>query len=179
MDQPPVFILTIPKNLSTKTTQASILTWQKKNFEVHLVYGIERSHDTSKIVMDSWKQFFTSELKGDYPNGIIIAEDDSYLLKSWKQLYKKFNMKYINWFGYQNIIITKNEDIIVGAQAIYIPKQLIESYKQQLLNAKSIHFDRWNSRQDIYLPFNHKEAVLELERISLTTGRLRKGLKLN
>ena len=180
MNLPKVFMLTIPKNLLTKTTQTSILSWEKKGFEVHLVYGIERCSETSKIVMDSWKRFFTTEFVNNHPNGIILAEDDSYLLKNWSELIYAFKKKNINWFGFQSTFKENNKLIPVGVQAFYIPNEQLDSYIQQILTAKSIHFDRFNSRVKlVYYPFKAKEAVLELERISLTTGRLRKGYKVD
>ena len=56
---------------------------------------------------------------------------------------------------------------------------MIAKYKEELLKAKSIHFDRWNSRlKDIYYAYKPQEVCAEIESVSATTGKIRKGKKI-
>ena len=80
----------------------------------------------------------------DLVKGIIRKTDTSKIvMDSWK----------INWVFYQKRMKDGDEKYTVGAQGIYIPKELIKPFIDNLLESPSSHFDRWVSRLDnIYYP---------------------------
>lgn len=66
---------------------------------------------------------------------------------------KKINRKKINWVFYQKRMKAEDEIYTVGAQGIFIPKELIKPFIDKLLESQSSHFDRWVSRlNNIYYP---------------------------
>lgn len=183
MSAPPVFMLTVKPNLMDKVTHASLENWQGYGYKnVYPFLGVERKTERSKIVMDGWKKFFNM-LSGDLKKGLIISEDDVLWAEEWSKTSKKVKMDKVNWLCYQKFFKEKQKDgkilkIPVGAQALYIPKQMINKFKEDLLNSKSIHFDRWLSRLPyIHYSFKPKEACAEFESFSATTGKIRKGQK--
>jgi len=178
---PPVFMLTTPKNIIGNTAITSIAQLNTEGYKVYPFQGVVRTTDRSKIVMDGWKKFF-SMLKGNLPNGLLMAEDDLFWEEPWSKTKKKMKMDKINWLCYQKFFKEKQRDgsvkmIPVGNQFMYIPPKLIESYKEEILKAKSIHFDRWNSRlPNIYYAYKPHEVCAELTSPSATTGKVRKGI---
>ena len=59
-----------------------------------------------------------------------------------------------------------------------VPK-MIEKYTKDLMAAKSIHFDRWNSRLPyIHYAYKPHEVCAEMEHVSGTTAKVRAGAKL-
>ena len=180
---PPVFMLTPPTNIVKKTTLSSIGNYKRKGYNVYPFQGVIRKTDRSKIVMDGWKKFF-GMLKGNLPNGLLISEDDVLWNEPWSEVKKKVKMDKINWLCYQKFFKEKQKDgsvkeIPVGSQLKYIPPKMINKYKEELLKAKSIHFDRWNSRlKDIYYAYKPHEVCAEIESVSATTGKIRKGKKI-
>ena len=153
---PPVFMLSTPTNLVKGTTIASINQFTKLGYRVLPFQGVVRKTDKSKIVMDGWKKFFSMLQFGGLYKGILIAEDDVIWEEPWSEVKKRVKMDKINWLCYQKFFKEKQKDgstkkIPVGNQLMYIPPKMIAKYKEELLKAKSIHFDRWNSRlKDIY-----------------------------
>jgi len=183
---PPIFMLSTPKNVISKTTQASMSNLVKKGYKVYPFQGVVRSINKSKIVMDGWKKFFTMlDIDRGLPNGILIAEDDLLWEETWAETSRRMKMNKINWLCYQKFFNEKQKDgkikkIPVGNQFMYIPRPLLKKYKESILKAKSIHFDRWNSRQpDIYYPYKPHEVCAEIESMSGTTGKVRKGAKVS
>ena len=176
-----IYTLTIRKN-ERKTDPiylASRKSWIDKGYNnFNIVDGIDRKEKPSQRVMDGWKKWFSE--KKEFKNDIIIAEDDVYVKTEKKDMVKKINRDKINWLCLQKTFKEGDKKIPVGAQVIYIPKELIPYYKEELLKSRSIHFDRWNSRlSKIFYPYAPKEFGEELERISTTTGKVRKGKKLS
>lgn len=178
IDEPIVYTMMIRHDETKKTPlyKASKKSWNDNDFKnIELVQGIERKELPSKRVMDGWKRFFTN-LKQEKYRDMIITEDDVLININKKDMLKKIKRNKINWLSYQKTFKEKGLDIPVGSQAIFIPKELIPYYKEELLKSKSIHFDRWNSRlEKIYYPYKPKEFGTEMTRISATTGTIRKG----
>ena len=174
-----IYTMMINHNYTQNTPlyKASLKSWLDHDYtNIELVLGIERKELPSKRLMDGWKRFFTTLKPTD---DIIIAEDDILVHINKNDMLKKIKRDKINWLSYQKTFKEKGKDIPVGAQAIFIPKELIPYYKEELLKSKSIHFDRWNSRLDkIYYTYKPKEFGSEMTRISATTGRIRKGVNI-
>ena len=181
---PPVFMLSTPKNIKKPETLASIAQLNQMGFKTIIPFqGVVRTTDRSKIVMDGWKKFFTM-LKGNLPRGLLIAEDDLYWQETWKEMRPRIKMDKINWLCYQKFFNEKQKDgtikqIPVGNQFMYIPQPMIEKYTKDLMAAKSIHFDRWNSRLPyIHYAYKPHEVCAEMEHVSGTTAKVRAGVKL-
>jgi hypothetical protein len=185
MKIPPVFMLSTPKNLKKPEALASIAQLNKMGFKTIIPFqGVVRSTDRSKIVMDGWKKFFTMLQTKSLSAGLLIAEDDLYWEDTWEKMKGRMKMDKINWLCYQKFFKEKQRDgtikeIPVGNQLMYIPKQMIEKYAKDLMAAKSIHFDRWNSRQPyIHYAYKPHEVCAEMEHVSGTTAKVRAGAKL-
>ena len=135
--------------------------------------GILRNDNPSRRVMDGWKEYFKNNILDE---DLLLLEDDLFVKVSKHDMVQKIDNTKINYIGYQKTFKENCKVIPVGGQAIFIPKNLIPYYKEELLKSRSIHFDRWNSRlEKIYYPYKPKEFGEEYERISSTTGKLRKG----
>jgi len=185
MKNPPVFMLSTPKNIKKPEALASIAQLNKMGFKTIIPFqGVVRSTDRSKIVMDGWKKFFTMLQTTGLSNGLLIGEDDLYWEDTWEKMKGRMKMDKINWLCYQKFFKEKQRDgtikeIPVGNQLMYIPKQMIEKYTKDLMAAKSIHFDRWNSRQPyIHYAYKPHEVCAEMEHVSGTTAKVRAGAKL-
>jgi len=181
---PPVFMLTMPKKINNAITLAVINNFQKRGYKVYPFQGVIRKIDRSKIVMDGWKKFFSMLQTDRLSKGILLAEDDVLWNEPWSETKKRVKMDKINWLCYQKFFKEKQKDgsikeIPVGSQLLYIPPKMITKYKEEISKAKSIHFDRWNSRlKDIYFAYKPKEVCAEITRTSATTGKQRKGKEL-
>ena len=146
-----IFILFTKYDENLKRT---ILSLKENKFNnIDLVKGIIRKTDTSKLVMDNWKKFFRKNKL--FTEDIMLCEDDVICKINMNVMKKKINRKKINWVFYQKRMKAGHIDEIytVGAQGIYIPKELIKPFVAKLLESTSSHFDRWVSRLDnIYYP---------------------------
>ena len=176
-----IAILTIdPRSKILQATISSLaqMGYGKENIE--LAMGIVRKEQPSKRVMDGWKKWFGFK---DNINQIIkegrnllIMEDDVIVKVDYPKLMSEVKMDKINFVFYQKTFKEKGKTIAVGTQGVFIPNGLIKFYQRELLDAKSIHFDRWNSRlPNIYYACLPKECGEEITRVSATTGKVRKG----
>ena len=174
-----IVILTIDETSDHyKATIDSLSKNQFLNDNLHHNFGIVRDYDTSSRVMDSWKRGFKDVDQINFD--LLLMEDDVVVLINFMDFKKKLKRDKINWVFYQKRFKEYRSQnwIPVGAQGVYIPKELFKEFKWKLLSSKSIHFDRWLSRLDnIYYSCEPKEFGIELEKMSSTLGRVRKGLK--
>jgi hypothetical protein len=183
---PPVFMLSIPSNVTKGNTLASIRKFQDMGYKVYPFQGVIRKTDRSKIVMDGWKKFFSQlSYTGKLTRtGFLIAEDDVMWEEDWATTKKRMKMDKVNWLCYQKFFKEKQRDgttkeIPVGTQLLYVPPKMVEQYKKDILESKSIHFDRFNSRLPyIHYAYKPHEVCAELQSVSATTGKVRKGRKI-
>jgi hypothetical protein len=182
IEKRPVAIRILNIDPTSKFLKATTISLKDRGYgnDIKLVKGIIRKEQASKRVMDGWKQWFSdnNNINKIISEGkdLLIMEDDVIVKINFANLIKKIKKNKINFVFYQKTFKEKGIDIPVGTQGVYIPNKLIKSYQKELLNAKSIHFDRWNSRlPNIYYPLLPKEGGEELTRVSGTTGKVRKG----
>jgi len=170
---------------TSKFLKATTISLKDRGYgnDIKLVKGIIRKEQTSKRVMDGWKQWFSNNnnINKIISEGkdLLIMEDDVIVKSNYTKLIKKIKKNKINFIFYQKTFKEKGKDIPVGTQGLIIPNALIKFYQKELLDAKSIHFDRWNSRlPNIHYACLPKECGEEITRVSATTGKIRKGRQL-
>ena len=121
--------------------------------------------------------------------GFFIAEDDAWLNDNVDSKYLEKKIKFkknITRVGYQKIL---KEDKLprgyfcVGAQLSWIPRKQIDKFEHSMKNSLPQHFNGFLSKTkkinvDL-LPQDMKNKLVdELEHMSFTMGKVRKGLKL-
>jgi hypothetical protein len=131
--------------------------------------------------------------------GFLISEDDSFVadqvipafLQKQIQAVKDYERKIIR-VGYQKIVriapTTDNSDgtYVVGTQLLWFPRLIIEDILKRFEERKAQHLNGFLSK-DKFLPVElldkseqidrKNKYVLELEHVSTTTGKVRKGKK--
>jgi hypothetical protein len=132
-----------------------------------------------------------------YGDGILVAEDDSYvadfLTPSFllKKLKKNNYRESIIKIGYQKVLKHPKSGyprgyFCVGNQLIWFPKNQMKKLEKELHTSNAQHLNGFLSKNmnlDIklldQLEQKKNKYVLELEHVSATTGKTRKGLKIN
>ena len=132
-----------------------------------------------------------------YSKGILVAEDDAYVADFLSpnfllsKLKKNNYLKKIIKIGYQKLLKQSKDKyprgyFCVGNQLIWFPKNQMKKLEFELNKSKAQHLNGFLSKNlnlDIKILDEKiqkkKKYVLELEHISTTTGKTRKGLKLN
>tara|TARA_R110000765_G_C18578308_1_gene566048 strand:+ start:63 stop:566 length:504 start_codon:yes stop_codon:yes gene_type:complete len=128
--------------------------------DINLHRGIIRPERRSKIVMDSWKEYFSINIE---PQDILIMEDDVIVKINKYKLLGLIDIDKINYCFYQNLLKKNNNKYAVGSQGIFIPKEKYKSFIDKLNNSNSIHFDKWLSQlNDIKYIGNPKEYGKEI-----------------
>ena len=132
-----------------------------------------------------------------YGDGVLVAEDDAYIAdfltpsflfnKLKKNNYKNSIIK----VGYQKVLKHPKDKyprgyFCVGNQLIWFPKLQMSKLEKELKKSTAQHLNGFLSKNmnlDIKLLDQkiqkNKKYVYELEHISTTTGKTRKGLKLS
>tara|TARA_R110000803_G_scaffold45649_4_gene96107 strand:- start:1681 stop:2274 length:594 start_codon:yes stop_codon:yes gene_type:complete len=142
---------------------------------IHIVKGLIRDFHTSKIVMDSWKKIFASNVMKQFlDDDLLIMEDDVIVKINKTDLLTAVWISKVNICFYQKKLVHGLPGV-VGTQGIFIPKHLIQDYMKRLKYDDSIHFDNWNFRQDIVrLCGEPREYGVEIARTSnITIGKHR------
>ena len=136
-------------------------------------------------------------IKNKIKKGFLLAEDDAYLQDILTPKYLLYRLKKNNYLnniiriGYQKNLKQKppyypNGNYLVGTQLLWFPKNQMKKLEFELNKSKAQHLNGFLSKNlnlDIKILDEKKQKkkkyVLELEHISTTTGKTRKGLKLN
>tara|TARA_R110000772_G_scaffold71403_2_gene156549 strand:- start:187 stop:741 length:555 start_codon:yes stop_codon:yes gene_type:complete len=171
-----VFVYSIPARRKEDFYNLCIDSWNQNGFNVIEVNGSTTSIKKNHIVFDS----VTNILKSiDEPRDLIISEDDCLWTLENNKLLNFIDKTKLNWISYQKYL--KAEDVYVGSQALYIPKEAFTKIKEQFLASKPKHLDRLISKEfDFHIPFKAKEYGKEMANVSSTmyNGRVRPGLSI-
>ena len=160
-----ILLLHTEYNDTLRTTLKSLI---ENNFpKPKLVKGVIRDDKISKIVMDGWKKILPKI--GD-DEDILLMEDDVEV----KIDYKKIKIEHRDrptFVFYQKKLkeegsyASMNTHYIVGTQGVFIPKEIKKEFTENLLQARSMHFDRWLSARNQYATLgNPKEYGLEIRK---------------
>ncbi len=185
-DEIKVYILSI--NQRSATAKTTWRLYKENGFSPSYIMGtvLDDPKRKSKIVMESWTNTFSKNPNPkSYSNNrpVLFSEDDvaqNYTPKYVKELQAKYPNKVV-WLCYQRTFKEKGQDIPVGAQVFMIPNEKVyNEFRDLIMKAKPIHFDRWMSRQELVVrPTKPKDMCAEITSQSATLGKVRKGEELD
>ena len=127
--------------------------------------------------------------KNPSSKGVLVAEDDAWLNDSINSSYFEKKLKSsgaIIRIGYQKVLKDRNiekKEYVVGTQLIWIPRKSINKLIESMKSTRPQHLNGFMSKTKKVNINRMKQSmknklVSELEHISLTTGKTRKGLKI-
>lgn len=181
--------------------------FKEKGFNVETFEGFNlKEHQEIKpnqVCYRNIQKFFSENQKLLKKNvkGFLISEDDSYVadfvspifLQNRIQQVKDYESKIIR-VGYQKILrykISKEYPrgyYIVGTQLLWFPKSSIKKILEEFEKSRAQHLNGFLSKNlnlsvellDSEEQIKHKNKyVFEIEHLSTTTGKIRKGKKLD
>ena len=171
-----VYVYSIDKRRKEEFYNLCVQSWKQNGFNVIQVNGSTTSIKKSHIAFDS----FTNILKSiDKPQDLIISEDDCLWTLENNKLLQYIDRTKLNWISYQKYL--KDEEVYVGCQAQFIPKESFTKIKEQFLSSKPKHIDRLISKEfDFHMPFKAKEYGKEMANVSSTmyNNKIRPGLSI-
>lgn len=195
-----VFIMSYKKNGKWNETLSKVKKrFMNKGFSVTVVEGyylpehpeIKKTQLVYRNVLDKVIPKAKKYLKANISaRGFFIAEDDAWLkdfvnseyLKKKEKILKK---KHITRVGFQKILKEPNLPkgyFCVGAQLTWIPANQLEKFEDLMKSSIPQHFNGFLSKTKMTVDILHKNTkkklVDELEHMSFTMGKVRKGLKL-
>jgi hypothetical protein len=136
-------------------------------------------------------------VKNKYNDGFLVAEDDAYPQDILTPQYLLERLKTHNYLnniirvGYQKKLKQKGPYYplgyyLVGTQLLWFPKKQMNKLKAELYKSNPQHLNGYFSKmKNLKVKILDEEIqkknkyVLELEHVSATTGKTRKGLKIN
>jgi len=169
-----VFVYSIDKRRKEEFYNLCVQSWKQNGFNVIQVNGSTTSIKKSHIAFDS----FTNILESiDEPQDLIISEDDCLWLMDNTELLQYIDRTKLNWISYQKYFPSDN--VYVGCQAQFIPKESFTKIKEQFLSSSPKHLDRLITKEfDFHMPFKAKEYGKEMTNASSTmsNNKIRPGL---
>ena len=193
MSSDKVFLVSYKKNGEWNPVhKLSKKQYKKQGFKVTLVKGYNlKEHPEIKKNQVVYLNFLEHALvkaeiflkKNKNHKGVFISEDDAYINISLKELKNIVDLKEngnLKWIGYQKKLKTKDTYYYVGTQLVWVPRNKIKKLIDKMYEKTAQHLNGFFSKNidtiiDI-VPI--RGLVDEIEHTSITTGKIRKGLKL-